>query len=76
MKYPVDVQALNCQSPADGRNFLSIRFRLHPSLGDPEYNGAEFALPYVKDPAQAKALWEELAKAMTELEKFIGRNSD
>ena len=76
MKYPVDVQALHCQSPAENGEFLAIRFRLHPSYGEPEYNGCEFALPYVKDPTQAKALWEELAKAMTELEKYIGRNSD
>ena len=76
MKYPVDVQCLNCQHPIEGSEFLAIRFRLQPSLGELEYNGAEFALPYVKDPAQAKALWEELAKAMTELEKFIWRNSD
>ena len=76
MKYPVEVQALNCQSTVDDSEFLAIRFWLHPSLGEPEYNGAEFALPYVKDPAQATALWKELAKAMTELEKYIGRNSD
>lgn len=76
MRYPVKVQALNMDSPADGHEFMSIRFRVEGTYAEPEYHGMEFALPYIHDPAQAKHLWEELANAMTKLEAYIGRNSD
>ena len=76
MRYPIVAQVLNIKSPFDGHEFLSIRFAVCGTIEEPEYNGMEFALPYIHDPAQAKHLWEELAKTMTELEKYIGRNSD
>ena len=76
MKYPIRIMVLNMDSPYDNHEFMSIHLMAHPSVAEPEYNGIDICLPYVHDPAQAKVLWEELAKVMTALEAYIGRNSD
>ena len=59
-----------------GREHMSVLLRFDVPSMDTDGCGLEYHLPIVRNVKDAKDLWAELAKTMTALEAYIGRNSD